>query len=583
MNKEELQAKLSALPDKPGSYQMKDKNGTIIYVGKAKSLKNRVRQYFVGAHDYKTTKMVSNIADFDWVVTNSEKEALVLENNLIKQYHPHFNISLMDDKTYPCIKLTNEKYPVLKIVRDRKKDRNAQYFGPYPDVLHARETIQLLNQIYPLRKCDKMGKKVCLYYHLGQCLGPCEFDVNTDEYNELCKKAVSFIKGDTHEIIKDLTKQREEYADKLEFEKAGDIQNLIDAINKTVSKQQVETSHKDQQDVWHIYSDKGYISISCLLVRDGKISKKVSELKPLYEEENEALISYISQYYMTHTPAKEVLIPKNWDIDEIIDDINFFKPIKGHKKSLIDLALTNAKEYHDRHFTIINKMNETSDEAMMQLSNIVGSDIHRIELFDNSHISGTNAVAGMVVYQDGLPSKKDYRKYKVENGADDLANMREVIYRRYFRVLKDNLVKPDMILVDGGYNQIRIAKEVIDSLYMDILVYGLVKDDKHNTANLMNSEGIVIDIPKDSSLFYTLCNMQDEVHRFAITYHRQLRSKSLTKSELTEVKGIGEKRRKELLKHFGSFTAIKQASFEQLLEVLPNEVAQNLYSELHKE
>lgn len=586
MTREELEAKLSALPEEPGSYQMKDKTGTIIYVGKAKNLKNRVRQYFTGSHDNKTTKMVSNIADFDYVVTNSEKEALVLEINLIKQYQPRFNIQFMDDKTYPYIKLSSDPFPTLKTVRERKRDRQAHYFGPYPDVTSARETITLLNQIYPLRKCRKMPKKVCLYYHLGECLGPCENLCTEEEYRELTNKALRFLRGDTSDIIRDLTQKRNGFAENLEFEKAQEVQQTIDAITRTVSKQQVQVNSNANQDVWNYIVDKGYVSISLLLIREGKLAKKVSHLDALYDDDPfDSVISYMALYYETHEVPKEILVPTDFDTSSLRDEIeeHVFRPQKGHKDKLIEMAELNAREYLNRHFTVVNKMDEDGENAMSELSEIVGKPIHRIELFDNSHISGTNAVAGMVVYKNGRPSKKDYRKYNVHNGADDLSNMREVIYRRYFRVLRDQLERPDLLIVDGGDLQIQAAKEILDSLYMSdtISIYGLVKDDNHDTSDLMDSYGNRMHIRKDSALFYLLTRMQDEVHRFAITYHREKRLKSQTASALENIEGIGPKRRKDLLKKFGSFAKVKEASVEELGEVLPKDVAAKVYETFH--
>ena len=586
MTREELEAKLSALPNDPGCYQMKDKNGTIIYVGKAKNLKNRVRQYFVGSHDNKTTKMVSNIADFDYVVTKTEKEALVLEINLIKQYTPRFNIQFMDDSTYPYIKLSSDDFPTLKTVRERKRDRSSHYFGPYPDVTSAKETITLLNQIYPFRKCKNMPNKVCLYYHLGECCGPCEGYVSKAEYAKLTTKALKFLRGDTSEVEKDLVEKRNAFAEKLEFEKAQEIQKQLDAIHKTVAKQEIQVNNNSNQDVWNFYADKGYLSISTLLVREGKISRKLSKLEAVYEDADDLLMTYFAQYYIANELPKEILVPYEMDCSSFSDEVQskIFKPQKGHKDKLLDMAYMNAQEYLNRHFTVVNKLDEDGEAAISELNELTGKTVRRIELFDNSHISGTEAVAGMVVYKNGKPSKKDYRKYIVHNGADDLSNMKEVIYRRYFRVLKDDLERPDLLIVDGGDLQIQAAKEILDALYMsdDIAIYGLVKDDSHNTSDLMDSYGNRMNIRKDSPLFFLLTRMQDEVHRFAITYHRQRRSKAQTRSGIESIRGIGEKRHKMLVKHFGSNTAIKEASLEALEEVLPKDVALQVYQTYHK-
>ena len=586
MTKEELNAKLAALPDDPGCYQMKDKSGTIIYVGKAKNLKNRVRQYFHGTHDNKTTKMVSNIADFDYVVTNTEKEALVLEINLIKQYTPRFNIQFMDDKTYPYIKIGSDDFPTLKTVRERKRDRKSTYFGPYPDVTSARETINLLNQIYPFRKCNRMPDKVCLYYHLKECQGPCVGLVDKEEYQRMVNKARKFLKGDISEVEKELIERRDRYSDLLEFEKAQEVQQQLNAIYRTVDRQQVQVNQNVEQDVWNYFTDKGYISISLLLIREGKISRKISNIEAVYDNAEEILTTTIAQYYFTHPAAKEILMPEEIDTSSFSDEVSshIFKPQKGHKDKLVDMAYLNAQEYLNRHFTVVNKMDEDGEEALDELNALLGKIIHRIELFDNSHISGTDAVAGMVVYKDGKPSRKDYRRYMVHNGADDMANMKEVIYRRYFRVLRDQLEKPDLLIVDGGWIQIEAAKEILGSLYMteDIMICGLVKDDSHNTSDLMDAEGNRMHIRKDSALFFLLTRMQDEVHRFAITYHREKRSKSQTRSAIEQIEGIGPARHKKLVKRFGSFANIKAAELNELEEVLPKDIALNVYQTFHK-
>ncbi len=582
MTREELRAKIAALPADPGCYQMKDANNTIIYVGKAKNLKNRVSSYFTGAHDHKTTKMVSHIADFDYVITKTEKEALVLEINLIKKHTPRYNIMFMDDKTYPYIKLTDEEYPVLKVVRDRKKDKKATYIGPYPDVLSARETIRLLNVIYPLRKCNRMEDKLCLYYHLHQCLGMCEKEVDKEEYRKMCDKALRFLRGDTAEIMRELIEKRNAYSENLEFEKAGEIQEQIEAIKATVDRQNIETQNKDNQDVWNIYCANGYISISCLEVRKGAVSKKNSFVEVLYEEENDAVVSFMSQYYEKKELPKEILLPASWDISAFDDELfnRLFQPKKGHKQKLLDMAYSNAREYLERQFKTANNM--TNDFAsQMALQQLVGREVHRIELYDNSHIGGEDAVCGMVVYKDGKAIKNQYRKFRVHNKGNDIANMQEAIYRRYFRALSENLEMADLIIVDGGDLQIKAAKEILVSLGLDIPVYGLVKNDRHDTSDLMNEDLERLSIEPNSALFFFLARMQDEVHRFAITYFRKKHVKSMLSSKLEEIPGVGEKRRKKLLKTFGSFSAIKEKSVEELAEAVPKDVAERIYAAFH--
>ena len=583
MNQQELKAKLLALPDNPGCYLMKDSDNNIIYVGKAKNLKNRVKQYFTGAHDHKTTKLVSNINDFDYVLTNTEKEALLLEINLIKQHTPRYNIMFMDDKSYPYIKLTKEDYPMLKMVREKKLDKSSLYFGPYPDVLAARQTIQLLNQIYPLRKCHKLPKKACLYYYLHECLGPCEFDIKKDVYENLRNQVIRILKGDTKELIDDLTQKMTKASDELNFEKAQEYHELISAIQNITAKQQVQTNSNIDQDVWNIYADKGYICIQLLAIRNGKMIRKKSVMNQLYEEEDEALVTYLGQYYQENEIVKEIIVLNTLDTESLDDSINehIIKPYRGHRLSLIKLAYDNAQEYLKRKFSVINTIDEQNNIAQTDLNNLLNKQIKRIEVFDNSHISGSDAVAGMVVFIDGKPSKKDYRKYQLHQANNDVGSMKEVIYRRYFRLLKDQLTLPDLVLVDGGIQQIMAAHEVLSSLYLPVTVLGMVKDHKHNTAGLMRIDGSLCEIKKDSALFFMITRIQDEVHRFAITYHQQKRLKAQTHSLLDDVVGIGKIRKQKLLDHFGSYQKLKQATVKEISDVVSSDVAELVYQTIH--
>lgn len=587
MDKEYIKAKLVNLPHEPGSYQMKDKNGEIIYVGKAKDLHNRVNQYFTGAHDFKTTKMVSHIEDFDFIVTGTEKEALVLEINLIKKHRPKYNIQFMDDSTYPYIKLTKEDYPRLLVARNTKKDKHARYFGPFPDVTAAKDTQKLLQSLYPFRRCDKMPNKVCLYYHMGQCLGPCEQEVSKDIYQEWADKCQKFMNGDTKEIVKDLEAKMYEASNKLEFEKAAQYKQTIESIHNTIDKQLIENANKGSKDAFAYYTDRGYLAITGFLVRNGTVLEKEFRLQPLYGEAQEEFISFLVQYYESHPKASELVLSEEVDITSLEEvlDTRIFQPQKGYRKQLLEMCLDNAKKQLNLKFETVERQEDKTEEAVQHLSKLAGKEMSRVELFDNSHISGQFTVASCVVYEDGKPSKKDYRLYRLHTGNSDVDSMKEVVYRRYFRLVKEDGVMPDGILVDGGWIQIEAAKEIIDSLGLSdrIKIMGLVKDDHHNTNALMDTNGEIFDIPKDSSLFFLLTRMQDEVHRFAITYHRKLRSKAQTKSILDEIEGIGPKRKKLLLKSFGNFTNLKNAPEEEIAKVVPDDVAHRVYEALHDE
>ncbi len=583
MNKEYIKAKLATLPNEPGSYQMKDKSGEIIYVGKAKNLHNRVNQYFVGAHDFKTTKMVSNIEDFDYIVTSSEKEALVLEINLIKKYRPKYNIMFIDDSSYPYIKLTKEKYPRLLIARDTKKDKHAKYFGPFPDATAARDTQKLLQSLYPYRRCDRMPNKVCLYYHMGQCLGPCEKEIDEVTYAQMNENVTRFLNGDTKEIKDDLKKKMYEASEILAFEKASEYKRLIESIDRVVDKQMIEMDQKGSKDAFAYYYDKGYIAIAGFLVRNGTILSKEYRLRPLYDDPRETFVNFIMQYYDEHPKVSELVLPSDTDITmlEEVLDMKIFLPQKGYRQKLIDMCIDNAKKQLNQKFEAAEKQDTEIAKAVELLSTLASHQMNRVELFDNSHISGQFTVAACVVYEDGYPQKKDYRLFKLHTGNSDFDSMKEVIYRRYFRILSEDGHKPDGIIVDGGAPQIHAAKEIIDSLGLDIKIMGLVKDDHHNTSALMDDSGELFEIDKNSSLFFLLTRMQDEVHRVAISYHRKLRSKAQTKSILDEIEGIGPKRKKLLLKSFGNFTNLKAASLEDIAKIIPQETAEKVYEALH--
>lgn len=591
MDKEYIKAKLLNVPHSPGSYQMKNKYGDIIYVGKAKDLHNRVNQYFTGAHDFKTTKLVSEITDFEFIVTKTEKESLVLEINLIKKYRPKYNIQFMDDSTYPYIKITNEDYPRLLIARDMKKDRKAKYFGPFPDVSAARTTQKVLLSIYPFRRCKNMQDKVCLYYHMGQCLGPCEYEIDKGLYKNMVEKVNRFMNGDSKEIIDELKEKMMDASEKLEFEKAMAYKEMIESVSSVVHDQQlIENDNKGNFDVFAWHYDKGYLAIAGFLVRRGVMLNKEFRLRPLYGDEKEEFVSFLMQYYNDHPVPREIVLPyalEEETTEELSDllNTNVFRPQKGYRKKVIDMCVDNAVNQLNLKFNTVEKQSSEITAAVRQLSELAGCEMKRVELFDNSHISGQFTVASCVVYEDGMPDKKSYRLYKLHTGNSDVDSMKEVVYRRYYRLLSEDGRMPDGILVDGGRTQIDAAKEILDSLGLSqqIKIMGLVKDDHHNTDALMDTDGSLKAVAKDSSLFFLLTRMQDEVHRTAISYHRKLRSKAQTKSMLDEIEGIGEKRKKLLLRKFGSFAKLKAAPEEEIAQYVPKDVAGNVYRALHEE
>lgn len=571
----------------PGCYLMKNTDGKVIYVGKARKLKNRVSSYFTGAHNYKTTKLVDHIWDFDYIVTGSEKEALLLEINLIKDYTPEYNIMFMDNTYYPYIELTDETHPRLKIVRKTKNKKN-KYFGPYPDATAARNTFKLLNKLYPLRKCNHVPDKPCLYYSLHQCLGPCINEVDKSQYDEIRKELISFIHGNTKSKIDELTEKMMTASENLQFELAKEYRDLIRSIEYVTAKQNVQFGDYKDRDILGYFIDKGYISIQLFFMREGKLLYHDFNLEPVGEDFEEDLIRFLVTYYQTHPEPYELLIPQDVDLELLTEILSchVLQPQRGDKKSLVEMANKNAKEALEKKFLLKEKTDEKTILPIIELGQKLGIDTpHTIELYDNSNIQGAYAVAGMVVYKDGVPSKKDYRKYKIKTveGPDDYASMKEVIYRRYYRLLMEQKEMADVIIVDGGLGQIKVAKEVINSLNLSVHICGLSKDDKHSTAMLLDENGNQVPIDTKSPLFFLLTRMQDEVHRYAISFHRQVRSKSLFSSILDEVEGIGEARKKKLLNHFKSVKKMKEASLEELEAVIPKNTAAKLYEVLHKE
>ena len=580
--------KLSLVPTKPGSYQMKNKDGIIIYVGKAKNLKNRLKSYFTGTVTGKTKMLVEDIDDFEYIVTTSELESLILEITLIKKYNPKYNILLKDDKTYPYIELTNEKYPILKVVRNvkRKKDKNYLY-GPYPNVNAARKTVNIINRIYPLRKCDKLKKELCLYYHIHECLGYCKKQISEEEINQMKKEIIFFLKGDAEIITKRLEEEMTKASELMNYEKALELKNMLEDIKITLNKQKIDLNKNYNFDLINYSKDKNYLSIEIFFIREGLLFGRHNEIISSITEPEEEIIEYLIKFYeQTSVLPKELYIPENLDEDLIKDyfNIKVTKPQKGKLKNLLDLAKENAKEHLDEKQELLKKDDELRMNAINELKDLLKLDkVSRMESFDNSHLFGTFYVGGMVVFNDFLPLKDEYRKYKIAADVkDDLSAMKEVLYRRYYKVLMENLDKPDLIVMDGGKTQISVAKEIISSLGLNIPIIGLVKDDKHKTSQIMNDNYEILDIKKNSNLFLFLTKIQDEVHRYAINYHRNIKSKGALSSILDVVPGIGEERRKSLLRKFGSLKRIKEATKEELMEVIPEEVANKLLTYLQE-
>ena len=585
-----IQSKLELLPTSPGCYIHKDKNGTIIYVGKAKNLRNRVRSYFRGSHDTKTEALVSEIEDFEFIVTESNIEALLLEINLIKENKPKYNIMLKDDKSYPFIKITNETYPRLIITRQVKKD-GGLYFGPYPDVGAANEIKRLLDRLFPFRKCTNPPEKVCFYYHLGQCKAHTICQVDSQYFKDLAQEVAAFLKGQDDQIIEDLRGKMAGAAQAMEFEKAAEYRDLIQSIGTLRTKQRVMAKDLQNRDVFGYYVDKGWMCVQVFFVRQGKLIERDVNLFPYYNDPDEDFLTYVGQFYQekSHLKPNEILIPADIDEEAVkaLVDTKVLKPQRGEKKQLVNLAIKNARVSLQQKFDLLEKSIEKTQGAIENLGQLLNIPTPvRIESFDNSNIMGTSPVSAMVVFVNGKPSKKDYRKYKIKTvvGPDDYASMREVIKRRYSRVIRDGLTPPDLIVIDGGQGQVNVAKEVIqDQLGLDIPIAGLQKNDKHQTHELLFGDPLqVVELSRNSQEFFLLQRIQDEVHRFAITFHRQLRSKNSFSSQLDGIEGLGPKRKQNLMKHFKSLTKIKEASVDQIVEVgVPRAVAEAVREKLN--
>jgi len=581
----DFKEKLSLVPTKPGSYQMKNKDGVIIYVGKAKNLQRRLRSYFTRTVTGKTKMLVEDIDDFEYIVTDSELESLILEITLIKKYDPKYNILLRDDKSYPYIELTNDKYPTLKVVRNVKRKKNKNYlYGPYPNVSAARSTVNMINRIYPLRKCDPIKKDLCLYYHINECLGYCKKEIDPTVIEEMKKEIITFLKGDATLITKKINEEMEKASNNLNYEKALELKKMLDDINVVLNKQKIDLNNNYNFDLVNYYVDNNYLSIEIFFIRNGLLFGRHNEIISSLGDTPNEVLEYLIKFYDKSLLPHELLVPIDLDKELLSKyfNIKVNTPERGKLKSLLDLCLQNAKEQMELKEETLKKDDDERIHALEELKELLGlKRLHRMESFDNSHLFGTFYVGGMVVFDDFLPNKDLYRKYKISTEVkDDLSAMKEVIYRRYFKTIMEESYKPDLIVMDGGKLQIDACKEVLNSLNLYIPVIGLVKDKKHRTSYIINENYDILNVDKDSKLFLFLTRIQEEVHRFAITYHRNIKSKGALSSVLDVIPGIGEVRKKELLKTFGSLKKMKNATVEELSKVVGNDVAEKLHEYL---
>ena len=567
----DFKEKLSLVPTKPGSYQMKNKDGVIIYVGKAKNLQRRLRSYFTRTVTGKTKMLVEDIDDFEYIVTSSELESLILEITLIKKYDPKYNILLRDDKSYPYIELTNDKFPTLKIVRNVKRKKNKNHlYGPYPNVSAARKTVNMINRIYPLRKCDNLKKDLCLYYHINECLGYCKKDVEKNQIDLMKKEIISFLKGDSTIIVGKIEKEMQRASENLNYERALELKNMLDDIDTTLKKQKIDLNKNYNFDLINYYYDNNYLAIEIFFIREGLLFGRHNEIISSLGDVSNEITEYLVKFY------DKGILPY-----ELLSDyfkIKVLKPKKGKLKNLVCLAYENAKEQMELEKETLKRDDLERLNALEELRDLLDLEqLSRMESFDNSHLFGTFYVGGMVVFDDFLPNKDLYRKYKISTEVkDDLSAMKEVIYRRYFKTLMGEVYKPDLIVMDGGQLQISVCKEIINSLGLEIPIIGLVKDKNHRTSYIMNEKYEILNVGKDSKLFLFLTRIQEEVHRYAISYHRNIKSKGALSSVLDVVPGIGEKRKKELLKNFGSLKKMKEASVDELEKIVGHDIALNL-------
>ena len=591
MATQHIENKLKLLPDQPGCYLMKDVNAKIIYVGKAKNLKNRVRSYFKSSHEGKTAKLVSEIRDFETIVTSTDKEAFLLEITLIQKHKPYYNIKLKRGTGYPYIKITNERDPQLMIVSKVLND-GGYYFGPYPNVYAAQETVQLLQKVYPLRRCPGHQKRPCLYYHMGQCLGACFKEVPVEAYERNIRKIKSFLNGNVSQIKRELTAKMNDAAAKLEFERAAEIRDQIRYVEMTVEKQKIISNDNTPRDLFNFFMDKGWLSIQVFFIRQARLIKREKRLFPCVDLPEEELASFILQFYnqKNRILPKEILVPPGIDkkvLNEILG-VSVKTPKRGQKRDLLEMAHKNAQLVLEEKFRLLELDDRKTVGAMNEITDALGlPNGHRVEAFDHSHLQGTDIVSAMVCFVDGRPEKNLYRKYKLKNTdhADEAASTREVIYRRYSRLLKEHENLPDLILMDGAKIQIDACIDVLQNqLGLNIPVAGMVKNEHHKTADLMTETGEKIGLNPKSEGFYLLQRIQDEVHRFAIAFHRQVHSKNSLSSRLERIKGVGPKTRTKLLRNFGSLKRLSEASVEELIGLgIPQKTAQTIKISLAKE
>ncbi|WP_311468834.1 excinuclease ABC subunit UvrC [uncultured Abiotrophia sp.] len=589
---ERIEAKLKLLPDLPGCYLMKDAADQILYVGKAKNLKNRVRSYFRGAHDTKTTKLVSEIDHFETIITNSNKEALLLEINLIQQYKPPFNIRLKEGTMYPYLKITKERHPQLIITSNVTKD-GGLYFGPFPNVGAATQTQQLLHRVYPLRRCGKNEKRACFYYHLGQCIGPCDHEVTKDMYQQQIQKIKQFFNGDIQPIMTQLKDKMQAAAERLDFEQAADYRDQLQYIETTIERQIIMSQDYDNTDVFAYDFQRGWISIQVFMLRQGSILKREAAIYPAYTDPDEELTTFIARFYQeeNHLLPKAILVPEDVDKDLLsqVISVPISTPQRGKKKSMLDLCAKNSQLALNERLNLLDIQAQQTRGVSEDLAVALGIPLaYHIEAFDHSNISGTGLVSGMVVYKEGKPDRKSYRKFKIKesNQTNEFAHTQEVIRRRYSRLLREEQPLPNLILMDGGKVQVRAARQVIEEeLGLSIPVAGMVKDDKHRTASLLNGYSEeVVELDRQSPVFHYIQRIQEEVHRYAISYHRQVRSKQQFASKLDAIPGVGKVTRTKLLKHFKSLKAMKEASIEDYAKLgVRAELAERIIAYLSKQ
>ncbi len=580
-----IKNKLKQLPDQPGTYQMLNASGKIIYVGKAKNLKNRVSSYFVGVHDEKTTRLVKEIADFRYMITHSEKEALLVEINQIKQYLPKYNIQLTGDNSYPYIEITDEKYPRLKISRNVKRNRK-NCFGPFPNATSARQTLDVLNTIFPFRKCQPMPKKVCLYYFIKQCLGPCEHPVSPQTYREMKREVRRFLSGQTKVYIDRYKKMMQMHSDRLEFEKAAEYKKLIEAIEQTTEQQQVVFNDNLNRDIVNFVTYDHYVAINMLFMRQGRILFSRSKIMSYYLQPDDVIMQYLLEYYDQNIMPDEILLPQMLDealFKEVLGDL-VFKPQRGRKMRLMEMAKDNAEEYMKTNLPqYLAKENKTI-LALSELEKMLGlTSLQRIDAFDNSNTAGSDRVSAMIVFTNGLPNKKQYRKYKIKTvtTGDDYHMMEEVLYRRYQNMLVENLERPDLIIVDGGIHQLRAGRDVLEKLNLDIPIIGLKKDDYHKTKSIITWDERELELNRRSNVYRLLYQIQEEVHRFAIAFHRNVQGKSIYASILDTIPKIGKVTKEKLLKKYKTLDNIKLAPREELKALrISEEAIDNLYMAL---